>query len=215
MDILRSLFPENCFDNDIIIAHNLFMKENESKIINFLEKHDNNLTKIFIDNIDNLEYQDYEQFRLIHYICFHSTPEMIKYIIDKGVDLECQEYDGWKPIHFICRYSTPEMIEYIIDKGVDLEGENRYDGCEPIHYVCKYSTPEMIKYMVDLDVDLSVENYSGDLPINYIKDDEIKGYVKAHMDYHSIDGNDPYSNGYSMAQKKLMSKPNKSARTHQ
>ena len=134
MDILRSLFPENCFDNDIIIAHNLFMKENESKIINFLEKHDNNLTKIFIDNILHLIYQDYEQFRLIHYICFHSTPEMIKYIIDKSVDLECANFNKWRPIHHICRYSTPEMIKYLVDYGVNLNVKNAEGGL-PIDYI--------------------------------------------------------------------------------
>ena len=178
MDNLKRLFTENCFDNDIIIAHNLFIKENKSKIINFLKKHDNNLTKIFIDSIDNLEYQDYEQWRPIHYICCYSTPEMIKYIIDKGVDLECANINKWRPIHIICRNSTPEMIKYLVDCGVNLIVKNNQDK----------------------------------LPIDYINDEEMKAYVRVHMDYKLANTNELYMNGYQMAMRKLFSNSTKSAR---
>ena len=211
MDNLKRLFTENCFDNDIIIAHNLFIKENKSKIINFLKKHDNNLTKIFIDSIDNLEYQDYEQWRPIHYICCYSTPEMIKYIIDKGVDLECEINDRWRPIHYICRHSTPEMIKYIIDKGVDLECAN-INKWRPIHIICRNSTPEMIKYLVDCGVNLIVKNNQDKLPIDYINDEEMKAYVRVHMDYQLANTNELYMNGYQMAMRKLFSNSTKSAR---
>ena len=178
MDILKRLFPEKCFDNDIITAHNLFIKENTEKIIEFLEEHDNNLTKIFIDSIDNLECANNYGLRPIHYICRHSTPKMIKYIIDKGVDLECEIDEHWRLIHIICRYSTPEMIKYLVDYGVNL----------------------------------NVKNGEDKLPIDYSKDEEMKAYVRVHMDYQLANANELYMNGYQMAMRKLFSNSIKSAR---
>ena len=93
METLKSIFPENCFDNDTIIAHKLFVEENDEKMIKFLEEHDNDHTKIFIDSIDDLEHNDDLNWRPIHLICRHSTPEMIKYITDKGVNLEYENND--------------------------------------------------------------------------------------------------------------------------
>lgn len=102
----------------------------------FINCKDNKIIKYFIDNIVDLEDSTPYGWKLIHYICEYSTPEMIKYIIDKGVDLECADNDGWKPIHLICKSSTLEMIKYISNKGVDLECVND-DGLKPIHYICK------------------------------------------------------------------------------
>ena len=222
MEILKKILPQNCFGNDTIIARNLFTRENYRGIIIFLEKYDNYLIKIFIDRIDDLEYVCYNEWRLIHFICCCSTPEMIKYIIDKGVDSECETNERWRPIHYICRYSTPEMIKYIIDKGVDLECEDN-GHWRPIHFICCQSTLEMIKYLVDYSVNLNIKNNHGKLPIDYIKNKEMKGYVKAHMMYQSRDSeelmmrhlqnkNELYQAGFQMAIKKLFGKCNKNAR---
>jgi ankyrin repeat protein len=68
--------------------------------------------KIIINNIINLEEEDKDKWRAIHYICRYLTEEMIKYMIEKGVNLECETNNKWKTIHFICKYSTEEMIKY-------------------------------------------------------------------------------------------------------
>jgi len=123
--------------------------------------------KYIIDNCVNLECEIICKWRLIHFICRYSTPEMIKYIIDKNVDLECEIQNGWKPIHFICRYSTPEMIKYIIDKNVNLECELS-TKTRPIHIICKYSTPEMMKYIIDKGADLECTQSDGWKPIHLV-----------------------------------------------
>jgi ankyrin repeat protein len=139
------------------------------KISRFIFSQCNNkIIKYMIDKKDiDLECQDNEGWRPIHYICRFSTPEMIKYIIDKGVDLDCKNVDGWRPIHLICRFSTPEMIKYIIDKGVDLECQNK-KGCRPIHFICRHSTPEMIKYIINKGVNLECQIKNGWRPIHLI-----------------------------------------------
>ena len=81
----------------------------------------NFLIKKIIDKGIDLECEDNNKWRPIHYICRFSTPEMIKYIIDKGVDLECEDNNKWRPIHYICHISTPEMIKYIISKNVKID----------------------------------------------------------------------------------------------
>ncbi len=85
------------------------------------------ILKHILDNMNDLEYKTDNTWRLIHFICCYSTPEIIKYIIDRGIYLECENKDKWRPIHYICWKSTPEMIKYIIDKGVDLECKCNYN----------------------------------------------------------------------------------------
>ena len=115
--------------------------------------------KNIIDKLADLESTDNNNWRIIHFICYCSPPEMIKYIIDKNVNLECETKEGYRPIHFICEFSTPEMIKYIIDKGVELECMNN-NKWKPIHLICQYSTQEIIKYIIDKGVKLDVECYS-------------------------------------------------------
>ena len=118
---------------------------------NLVEKCPRNILKYIIDNCSNLECEDSQKWRPIHFICRYSTPKLIKYIINKRVDLECEDIKKWRPIHFICRYSTPKLIRYIIDKGVNLECET-IGKSRPINFICDYSTPETIKYIIDKGV---------------------------------------------------------------
>jgi ankyrin repeat protein len=137
--------------------------------------------KIYFDNLSNLEYSTSTNWRPIHFVCKHSTPEMIKYIIDKGVDLECATSDNWQPIHLVCRYSTPEMIKYIIDKGVNLECTTG-NNWRPIHFVCKHSTPEMIKYIIDKGVDLDCATGNNLRPIHLIRNYSTPEMIKYIID---------------------------------
>jgi ankyrin repeat protein len=105
----------------------------------------NNYSELFkkiIDLTDNLEYKDNNNWKLIHYICQYSTPEMIKYIINKGVDLECETKTGYRPIHFICEYSTREMVKYIMGKGVNLKFVNN-----DLHIIEYMTTPNKTRFI--------------------------------------------------------------------
>jgi ankyrin repeat protein len=82
------------------------------------------ILKHVIDNAIDLECENDNKSRPIHFICENSTPEIIKYIIDKDVNLECKNVWKARPIHYICEHSTPEMIKYIIDKGVNIKFDN-------------------------------------------------------------------------------------------
>ena len=89
----------------------------EQSFVKLFDLKDNKIMKHFIDNVVDLESIDSTNWKIIHYICKFSTPEMIKYIIDRGVYLDCYTNDDWKPIDLICRYSTSKMIKYIIDRA--------------------------------------------------------------------------------------------------
>jgi ankyrin repeat protein len=157
---------------------------------------DEKILKHVIDNVIDLDCENNFGWRLIHYICVYSTPEMIKYIIDKGIDLECEDKNKNRPIHYICRYSTPKMIKYIIDKGVDLEYVDMYKR-KPIHHICQFSTSEMIKYIIDKGVDLECEDNKGWRPIHLIcqySTPEIIKYIidkGVDLECEDINGNRP------------------------
>jgi hypothetical protein len=161
------IFNDYIKKNDLIELEKYVSQYNNIILSSFDIKlfKNNDLVKILIDHQINIDNKN--NYLLIHYICYYSTPEMIQYIIDKDVDLECTTNNGWKPIHFICMHSTPEMIKYIIDKGVDLECSNK-NGWKPIHFICRYSTPKMIQYIIDKGVNLECTTNEGYKPIHII-----------------------------------------------
>lgn len=110
------------------------------------------ITKSIIDKIDNLEYIYYDNWKLIHYLCQFSSPDVIKHLVNKDVDLEHPTNKGKRCIEFLIRHSVFEIIKYVIEKGIDIEYE---DGCwRLIHYVCAVASDEIIKYFVDKGVNL-------------------------------------------------------------
>lgn len=117
---------------------------------------DTEILKYVINNAIDLECENNNKWRPIHFICKFSIPGMIKYIIDKNVCLECEDEFKWRPIHFICRYSTSEMIKYIIDKNVNLECEDN-DKKRPIHFICLKSPFELIEYVISKKVNLNAK----------------------------------------------------------
>lgn len=73
------------------------------------------ITAIVSNNICiNLEAEDTQGWRPIHYASHFSTPNVLKYLISLGVNLDAKTNDGYKCIHFICRDSTIDMIQSII-----------------------------------------------------------------------------------------------------
>ncbi len=158
---IQSAVDNSQFDK--LLTYVDYDMSNDALLTSIFEKcKDNNIIRHIIDNFVGLESENKSRWRLVHFICSLSTPEMIKYIVSKGVDLECTTGNSHcRPIHFVCNNSTPDVIKYMIDKGVNLECADK-NGFRPIHYVCQHSTPDVIKYMIDKGVDLDCANNAGD-----------------------------------------------------
>ncbi len=80
------IYKFDCFDISVTEKMNTAHFLNKNLMIHLIEH---------FENFDEINKNN--GWRLIHYICMYSTPEIIQYIIDKGVDLECQTNNGWRP----------------------------------------------------------------------------------------------------------------------
>jgi ankyrin repeat protein len=116
---------------------------------NSLTRHNDELIKAIIDNIDNLYYM-YKGWSFIHFICRYCNENIVRYLVDKNINLECINNYGWKPIHILCRYCSDNLIMYIIKKykNIDLECTNNY-GWRPIHYIFRYHKLNLINFFID------------------------------------------------------------------
>ena len=155
----KDIFNDKFNWNNYIHLPESIQKKNYLETIDFNKKVNFGVDLGISDTFDN--------WYPIHWICYHESFEIIKYVIDKGIDLEKTSSKGWRPIHFICNKSNCEssvqfdIIKYIINKGIDIEAETN-DGWRPIHFIgCKYSTPEIIKYFIDKKVNLKGETNDG------------------------------------------------------
>ena len=110
-----------------------------NELFKILKENDEKLIKKIID--ENILIKNYDNRKLIHYICRYSkNNKIIKYIIDKNLNLEEEPMYKSKPIHLICINQDEEMIKYIIDKNVSLNDNNNFNKNPLIIYV-----PELIK----------------------------------------------------------------------
>jgi ankyrin repeat protein len=69
-----------------------------------------------------LECEDVNGYRPIHYICEFSTPEMIKYIIDKGISL-----------YFNDDFNDDLEFQYFINKNEKISYEEKEKMIEYIN----------------------------------------------------------------------------------
>ena len=88
-----------------------------NELFKILKENDEKLIKKIID--ENILIKNYDNRKLIHYICRYSkNNKIIKYIIDKNLNLEEETKYLYKPIHYICLLKDEELIKYIINKLV-------------------------------------------------------------------------------------------------
>lgn len=93
-----------------------------------------------LDRFTDLECEEVDKHRPIHYICQYSSLDVLKYMVGKGVNLECETNERYKPIHYVCQRGDPDMLKFMIDQGVDMECETIY-GEKPMDiYISRRKT---------------------------------------------------------------------------
>jgi hypothetical protein len=171
---------DNDYLNDYINTYTI-ININFNKLKKNIFKNEK-IIKLIINNLNeynNLECEDNENWRPIHFICKYSTENIINKILDiyieKNLNLECENNEKFRPIHFICLYSTEKMINKIlniyVEKNLNLECEDN-EKWKPIHYICKNSTENMINKILDIyiekNLNLECENNEKFRPIHFI-----------------------------------------------
>ena len=142
--------------------NNFCIKEiiNDKLIKKLLSCQKNDIIKYVVNNIIDLEFEDEDGWRFIHYIMAYSNSEIIKHIIDKGIDLECQTSDGGRPIHFACRYQNKDTIGYILKYNINMECETK-NGWRPIHLISRYQNSDVIKFAIskNMRIDTKIRKF--------------------------------------------------------
>jgi hypothetical protein len=161
---IKNIFKNDKFVDFLIDNHPLDYKlKNGYMIIHFTCRYESlNMIKKIIDKNIDLEVEDEDKFRPIHYVCSDITNligkdqlEVIKLLINKNVNLEVEtNYTNykWRPIHFVCSNNTNltggyqlEAIKLLVNKNVDLEAETK-NKWRPIHYICDKNSKHDIFY---------------------------------------------------------------------
>jgi len=120
---------------------------------------DDNILEHILNNI-NLKSPSEDNIHLIHYLCEHSSPKMIKMAIDLGAELECEDSDKRRAIHYACEHSNSEIIIYLVNKGVKLDVMDSHH-CTILHYLCFYQKIKALRYIIKYDAILKyLEDYN-------------------------------------------------------
>jgi ankyrin repeat protein len=130
-----------------------------------------NICKLLISKIDNLEAKYAYGYKLIHYVCkYNKNASVLQLLIDAKVDLEC-ETDTYKcrPIHYICtRRNNNKMLCMLILANVNIESTSK-DDCRPVHHVCKIrDNTNMLRVLINAGCNLECEDKFKSRPIHYV-----------------------------------------------
>ena len=166
---------------------------------NINETNDNQLNikhtyilKLLIDAGINLETENENGCRAIHFVCGEGHIAMCEMLIKEGVNLEAEDIDNLRPIHYACDENHLQIVELLIEAGVNLEVEDK-DGNKPLHIACKKGYTQMVKLLIKAGVNLDAEDKNGNKPIffaTYYNHKEIvEILIKAGANYTYIDLN--------------------------
>jgi ankyrin repeat protein len=128
------------------------------------------ICKLLIQKLDNLETIYAQGNKLIHYICARNTnPKILQLLIDAKVDLEAKDEHDIRPIHLVCSHSdNSDMLRVLINAGVNLECEDMFKR-RPIHYVCDIpNNTKMLQILIDANVDIECASREGYRPIHKV-----------------------------------------------
>jgi ankyrin repeat protein len=163
-DKVVNIIQNKLFDK--LIQYNNFsmMKIIDDELMEkLLSCKNDNIIKHIIDNAFDLNCEDSDDWKFIHYVTKYSNLEIIKHLINKNISLECQTIDKWRPLHFACRFSTSDVIKYLFDAdiGLDLECETK-NGWKPIHFICNYQDSDIIKFVIseNIDIESRIQKYN-------------------------------------------------------
>jgi ankyrin repeat protein len=120
-------------------------------------------------------------YKLIHYICKHSQPDVVENIINFYIDhgktneLHHKTRGGWEPIYYIFKHSTSKISHTIIDyyekNNISLDKTKNIEW-SPLHICARCQTPDVIIRMIDIydknNFDMNIYDFYGFTPLHYI-----------------------------------------------
>ena len=154
--------------------------------------------KVFVDKCVNIDYEDIDGMRLIHYACRDNRLDMVKYLVQRGaniIDRYIDNYGSNYPIHCACINGDKalELVKYLVEHGADVNCTDYAWWC-PIHYACsRHNAMELVKYLVAHGADVNCDDNEGCYPIHYAclggdEELELVKYLVAHgADVNCID----------------------------
>ena len=135
--------------------------------------------KILLDykaNIDN--YSNNRRIPL-HIASNNNFPQIVEYLCQKKSDLNSKDDLGCTPLHLAAKNGNTKCLEILLFYGADLYSID-FRGWNILHYSAfhghKYTVRFICKYDADYDKLKNTKNTQNKLPIEIVRDPEVKKY---------------------------------------
>jgi hypothetical protein len=103
---------------------------------------------------------------VMHRVCHHDRPDMLRLVLDAGGDVTVQNQWGRTPLHVAARRGAPGVAELLLAAGADPNiGTN--EGWTPLHVAYMSGQPELVELLLANGADPQARDNQGKLPTDY------------------------------------------------
>ena len=149
-------------------------------LIDEIQKEDKanlNLVRDLISLGVNLDWQDEEEWTMLHYCVRSNQPEIARMLIDAGADLNIQNEFGSTALQLCVLDIRPDIARMLIDAGADLNIQDD-GGWTALHLCARWNSPEILRMLIDAGADKTIPNNNGNLPYELARTKELKKLLK-------------------------------------
>lgn len=140
--------------------------------------------KILINAGVDMEAQDNENCKPIHYACRQSNMKLVRLLIEKKIDLNAINDKYRRPIHIVCERGDYLYAKLLCKEGVKVNVADR-TGYYPIHFAIKKQRLEIVKLLIKYGANTNIDilNDKFDRPIFIYENSLIPRYSAEIVKY--------------------------------
>ncbi len=118
----------------------------------------------------------------LHYASYNNFPNIVEYLCEKESDVNYKDNLGCSPLHLAAKNGNTKCLDILLNYGGDLYSVD-FRGWNILHYSAFHGHKKTVrfisKYDADYDILKNMRNSQNKLPIEIVRDPEVKKYFNS------------------------------------
>ena len=115
----------------------------------------------------------------LHFACCNNHFKIVQFLCENGSDVNFKDENGCSPLHLSAKNGNTKCVEILLKFNANLY-DCDFRGWNVLHYCAFHGHKKTVKFIVKYDADYDVlknmKNSNGKIPIEIVREPEIKKY---------------------------------------
>ena len=125
-----------------------------------------------LENGADVEVEDVEGQRPIHYAVSDGPVELVELLIQHGANIDAADINGNRPLHYAARYGLIDVVPLLIKHGAKMNVQNIV-GKTPLHIAVKCKQSDVILFLLKEGADVSLTDFWRNTPLHYVTSEQL------------------------------------------